>query len=246
MQMDSNQSSDSSLNCIWKFVRGDMLTSDFEQWAYSDPTVETLLGKELYFELISTDFSSKDAVFCIKQSLKSFAISVSNCTCMCIQLSDTAVVDMGEESEKVFLTLKEIRRRGDPYWWLSVHQCQACQQSWLVAQEERQNDVFCLYRIDNDTMKDVLNNNHWPSVFDHYESLLCIGLEAGRSVRWVDPLNSSDLRWTISDLAKDKPGISISEIAELLNLDIGLAEELARRAVQEDHVRVSFNKPSCT
>ena len=100
---------------------------------------------------------------------------------MCVQLSDVAVVGMGDESKKVFLTLNEIRWRGNPYWWLSVYQCRACQQSWLVAQEERHNDVFCLYRPDRVTMQDVLN------------------------------------------------------------LDIGLAEELARKAVREDQVHISFD-----
>jgi hypothetical protein len=242
MKMDNKQASDPTIASIWRFVRGDMPTSDFEQWIYSDPAAETVLGKDLYFEVVSTDFSSKDAVFCIKRTLKRFAIATSSSSCMCIQLSDIAVVDMGDESKEVFLTLKEIKRRGNPYWWLSVYKCRACQQSWLVAQEERYNDVFCLYRLDTVTMEDVLNKNRWPTVFDRYESLLRIGLEAGKSVRFADPLNSSSLRWTISDLAKDRPGIGISEIAELLNLDIDLAEELARKAVQEDHIRVSFDR----
>lgn len=241
MEMEINLPNDSTSDRIWKFIRGDMCTSDFEQWVYFDPTVEKTLGKDLFFEIISTNFSSRDAVFCIKEKLKRFAISVSSLSCMCIQLSDIAVVDMGDESEKVFLTLKEIKKRGNPYWWLSLYQCRECQQSWLVASEERHNDVFCLYRIDTLTMKDVVNQNQWPTVFDHYERLLGIGLEAGKRVRFLDPLNSSSLHWTISDLAKDRPGICISEIAKLLNLDFGLAEDLARKVVREDRVHISFD-----
>lgn len=161
-------------------------------------------------------------------------------TCLCAELSEIAVIDMGDESEKVFLAFTQLKKRGMPYWWLSVYQCSECQQSWLVAQEERQNDIFCLYRLNTVTMEDVLDNDHWPTIFDHYESLLRIGLEAGKSVRFLDPLNSS-LRWTISDLAKDRPGINIPEIAKLLNLDMELAEEIARKVSREDNVHISFD-----
>jgi hypothetical protein len=161
-------------------------------------------------------------------------------TCLCASLSDVIVVDMGDESEKVFASLLEVKKRGQPYWWLSVYQCYVCEQSWLVAQEERQNDVMCLQKLAPATMQNVLNNGQWPAIFDHYESLLRLGIEAGKSVRFLDPLNSKSLYWTISDLSKDRPGISISQIAELLNLDLDLAEELARKVMEEDGVDITF------
>jgi hypothetical protein len=161
-------------------------------------------------------------------------------TCLCASLSDVIVVDMGDESEKVFASLLEVKKRGQPYWWLSVYQCYVCEQAWLVGQEERQNDVMCLQKLDPATMQNVLNSDEWPDAFDHYESLLRMGLETGKSVRFVDPLNSS-LRWTVSDLAKDRPGIRVSEIAKLLNLDTDLAEELARKVIKEDSVNIVFD-----
>jgi hypothetical protein len=161
-------------------------------------------------------------------------------TCLCASLNDTIVVDMGDESEKVFASLLEVKKRDQPYWWLSVYQCYVCEQSWLVAQEERQNDVMCLQKLAPAMMQSVLNYGQWPGTFDHYESLLRLGLEAGKRVRFLDPLNSS-LLWTISDLAKEKPGISTIEISELLNLDLELAEEIARKVAQEDDVSISFS-----
>jgi len=239
--MEQNQSSGSNIENIWKFIRGDMLVSDFEEWVYTHPNLENLFGGKLYLEVVSTNFSSKDVVFQLKETLRKFAISMSSISCMCSQLSDVAVVDMGKDSEKVFVTLDEIRKRGDQYWWLSYYQCHECQQSWLVAQEERQNDVFILYRLDAILTEELLNKNHWPSIFDKYENLLRIGLEAGKSVRFFDPINSS-LRWTISDLAKARPGIGIFEIAQLLNLDITLAEEIAKKVIREDKVNIVFGK----
>lgn len=239
--MESNDASNSAIENIWKFIRGDMLASDFEIWVYSNPTLENLFGKTLHLEIISSNFSSKDTIFQLKKVLKEFMISSTNPSCKCPQLSNIAVVDMGDESEEVFATFDEIKKRGHPYWWLSVYQCRECQQSWLVAQEERQNDVFCLSRLDEVAMKDIINNNRWIPIFDHYEDLLRIGLEVGKSVRFFEPLNSRSLRWTISDLAKEKPGINISEVAQLLNLDIQMAEEIARKVMREEGVDIVFS-----
>ncbi len=162
-------------------------------------------------------------------------------SCMCAKLSDLAVIDMGDESERILLTFERIKNRGNPYWWLGAFRCRECQQSWLLGQESRQNDVYCLFKIDNLMMDDLIINDRWPSIFDNYEDLLRIGLEAGKSVRFFEPLNSRSLRWTISDIANNRPGISISEIAKLLNLELDLAEEIARTVVQEDDVRISFD-----
>jgi hypothetical protein len=161
-------------------------------------------------------------------------------SCLCAGLIDINVVDMGDESEKVFASLLEIKKRGEPYWWLSVYECYVCQQSWLVAQEERHNDVMCLQKLDPVIMQNILSNDQWPDTFDHYDSLLRLGLDAGKSVRFFDPLNSS-LRWTVADLAKDKPGINVSEIAQLLNLEVDLAVELATKVAQEDGVQITLD-----
>ena len=90
-------------------------------------------------------------------------------------------------------------------------------------------------------MENLLNEDDWQSIFNHYEDLLRIGAEAGKKVSFLEPLNSRSLRWTIADLARDKPGINISVIAKLLNLDLDIAEEIARIVVQDDGVSISFN-----
>jgi len=35
-----------------------------------------------------------------------------------------------------------------PFWWLVLYGCRSCGQGWLVAQEERHNDIFCMRRLD--------------------------------------------------------------------------------------------------
>ena len=78
------------------------------------------------------------------------------------------------------------RSRGEPWWWLWCGECSRCGQWWLVGQEERQNDVYCLRRLDADEVNELLQNNVWPSDFDRYESLLRLGRDAGVMFRFAD------------------------------------------------------------
>jgi hypothetical protein len=147
---------------------------------------------------------------------------------------------MGEH-EDVFGSISEIKKRGEPYWWLWLGRCRACNQAWLVAQEERQNDLFCMLRLSRVQSVAITDENRWPTDFDTYEALLGMGLKAGFHVRFVDPLGSSSLPWTIEDLARDRPGIRVSEIARLLRLDQALAFQLAERVVRQAGVSITFD-----
>lgn len=238
--MKLKQPSKQEIEYIWKFIRGDLSTSDFERWVYATPTLEDIFGEAFYFEIISTKFSSKDDVFQLKEKIKEFILSTTSSACPCIQLSDISVVDFGCESEIVFTSFNKIKQRGNPYWWLSVYQCCECQQSWLVAQEEN-NDAFYLYRLDAMATEGILKNNRWIPIFDQYEELFRIGLEVGKRVHLIDQLYST-MHGAISDLAKERPGINIYEIARLCNLDILVAEEIARKVVDEDKVHISFTR----
>jgi hypothetical protein len=54
------------------------------------------------------------------------------------------------------------------------------------------------------------------------------------------------LRWTITDLAKARLGIRVSELAKLLNLDIDTAHALARRAVRDDGALIELDRDGGT
>jgi len=236
---EDNEHIDSRIRNIWRFIRGDMKVQDFEQWIYSENSLEKMLGKTLYLETLSANYSDKDSLNKVKEVLLEYARQASPFQCKCIQLSDIAVVATGEESKAVFQYMEEVTKRGEPFWWLSVENCRECNQWWLVASEERQNDVYCLRRLDRHTADEILNKNSWPDCFDRYETLLRLGHDTGRSVRFVDPMNSS-LAWTIVDLAKERPGITISEIATLLNLDMDVAKELAKKAAKNERIQINF------
>lgn len=149
--------------------------------------------------------------------------------CECGRLDDLAVIPMGHH-DGVFSTLQLARKRGMPQWWLGACTCSACGQTWLVAQEERHNDLFILRRLDAVAAGRLLGNGVWPPDFDRFETLLEIGRAAGRSVRFAD-VTDSPLMHTVADLARERPGIRVSELAALLSLDPATAAELARRVV---------------
>ncbi len=249
-----NQSDETTRLHLWRFVRGDESARVFEHWAYDEPTLEARLGGDLYLELISADFRDAEAVWSLRDRLGAYVRSLPGPDCRCIRLRDLDIVDMGwfrapapafEQDrewshEDVMGTLVEVRRRSEPYWWLWAARCTACGQGWLVGSEERQNDIFCLQRLDEAELRTVEEQDRWPKDFDSYERLLQIGRDAGRSARFVDPLDSS-LADTMADLARARPGIRVSDLARLLNLDIDLAAELARQAEARADVTITFD-----
>jgi hypothetical protein len=102
--------------------------------------------------------------------------------------------------------------------------------------------VFCLRRLNGDEVTALVEANVWPPDFDSYEALLRLGADAGKSVRFADPEQADSLRWTIADLAKARPGIRVSELVELLNLEIDTARVLAKRAVRDDGAVIEFDQ----
>lgn len=226
---------------LWRFVRGDMPASEFEAWVYRDETIETFLGPEAYLDLISADFGSEKSTPEIRLHLKNLLLeNIPDQACQCVRLADSAIVDMGEH-EEIFKTLTRTYERGEPYWWLYTCQCSQCSTHWLVGSEERQNDVFCLRRLSAEESKNISGRNLWPDYFDAYENLLQMGREFGRSVRFVDPLSSLSLSSTIEDLAKNRPGIRLSELTSLLNLESEIAEALALKAVADAGVEITLD-----
>lgn len=227
---------------VWEFIRGDITIQEFEDLAYNNDSIIKYFTKELYLEIISNDFKNKDSIYKLKEKLKSFQIENHPTNCKCIELSNLAVVDMGEESDLVFNTFQKIVDRGEPYWWIYLCVCKKCNQHWLIAQEERHNDIFCLFRLDIDAAEQIINNGNWPTIFDRYENLLNIGKDSGKSVRFFEPENSLSLHATMEDIAKENPGIKLSYLAELLNIDIETALIIGKTLVKNNGVNIKLDE----
>ena len=113
MNIETNDNQiNSTVETIWKFIRGDLPVQHFESWIYSENDLEGFLGKSLYFDAISTNYSEKESVHKIKQILSESLLSFSLQECQCIQLSDISTVSMGEDSQKFFQHFVEVKNRG--------------------------------------------------------------------------------------------------------------------------------------
>ncbi|MBK7579808.1 MAG: hypothetical protein IPI67_06320 [Myxococcales bacterium] len=226
---------------LWEFVRGDLSTKDFAERCYLSQTLGALLGQDGHLELISTDFRDVVAVDSLRTRLEGVLRALASHTCDCLAVANCGVVDMGEH-RGVFASLEEVARRGPDFWWLWASRCRECGQGWLVGSEERQNDVFCMLRLAPETLADIARNGTWPPDFDRYEALLQLGRRAGRSVRFIDPLGSSSLRATIGDLARARPGIPLTELASLLNLDLESARRIALSVAEEESLSIGMDE----
>ncbi len=224
---------------IWKFIRGDLTTSEFEQVIYYNDNIKSLFDEDLYLKIISNDFRNKDSTYLLKQEIKNYLKNKYPRNCKCIERNNLSIIGMGSEDDDIYFNYEKIKDRGNPYWWLFISKCKYCNEYWLIAQEERHNDDYCLFRLDLEKINDIINNDKWPNVFDKYEDLLKYELNSGSKVRFLDPFNSS-LIFTIEDLAKENPGISVFEISKLLNLEIDLAIEISKEVVNKTNVNISF------
>lgn len=220
---------DQNRKIIWQFIRGDLPVRAFEEWSYVNKYLEDDIGQQLYIEVISTNFKELHDVCVLRKTLEEFMRQKLHLSCECVALSNLAVTEMGsEQEERIWETLEETKVYGESRWWLALYLCRNCAQFWLVAQESRQNDVHCLKRMDKVEAEEIIKNNEWPKYFETLEELLAIGRDNNRSVRFVDPLNSS-LVYSIEDLKKARPNISNMEIASLLNIDESLVYQLCSR-----------------
>lgn len=233
---------DPILTEIWRFVRGDSDSAEFERWLYAHvDELSSRLDPPLLQQALSANYRSADDVRDLKASLRGYAAAATSLACRCVTLPRTTVIDMGVDSEEVLRSIESRVSRGERWWWLWAGECTACAQWWLVGQEERQNDVYCLRRLGDEEVRSLKNEGTWPSDFDTYEALLRLGRDSGRRVVFADPYESS-LTTTIADLASARPGISVSAIASLLNLEMEMASALARRVVVDQRVSIGFDE----
>ncbi|MGI8611042.1 MAG: hypothetical protein ACR2KH_02020 [Sphingomicrobium sp.] len=127
--------------------------------------------------------------------------------------------------ERVFATVERTRDHGGDLWWLYLSKCSACGQDWLVAQDERIYDNYYLKRLSPADVRDVAEGNRWPNDFMTYERVLRHGRTLSQPWTFIDP-RSSALVCTAEDLVKERPDITVEEIAYLLAIEPDAAAKL--------------------
>ncbi len=144
-------------------------------------------------------------------------------------LTDLAVIGMGDPDgfdERVFATLDRVREHGGEQWWLYASMCSACGQSWIVAQDERIHDNFVLKRVDSAVIARIVEDSHWPD-FVCFERVLRLEREAGKVAQFLNPRDPA-LVETVAHLRRERPSISIDDIAFVLAISSESAARLAR------------------
>ena len=161
-------------------------------------------------------------------------------SCECDQWENLCIIEMDKDTcDYIFDVMEKLKKRGEPYWWLSLSRCKICNEFWLIAQEECIIDSFCLNRLNLKQANDIIENDIWPNIFDKYENLLKIG--ADNNIRWCfcDPASALDY---IEILAIERPFIKISELSKLLNINTEIALLLSNRVIENNaSVKITFD-----
>lgn len=149
--------------------------------------------------------------------------------CCCSALADFAVVPMGGIGldELVFASFKEPVRHGGEQWWLAVYTCLACRQDWMIASDERIYDNHYLRRLTPASLWEITEFDCWPDEFLSFEKLMTLGKATGRYGQFVEP-RSPALVASAEDLRRERPEISVEEIATLLSIPNDQAVDLLR------------------
>ena len=159
--------------------------------------------------------------------------------CRCSELDDLAIIGMGDPDgldEQVFATLDIVQNHGGEQWWLYVSTCNVCLQNWMIAQEERIHDNYCLKRLDPGAMQGIIEKSQWPDDFLRFEQVLRLERQSGRIAQFLDP-RSPALLDTANDLRRERPEIPVEDIAFVLAISVADASRLFRKARPIDRLR---------
>ena len=214
-----------ALQMLWKFVSGVISFREFEHWLYDNSTLESLLGKDFYLEVISTDFSPTSGQLpSLMKKLKEFLSANYPLDCDCILLRHINLFDADSDydnpspAESFLSSLETARKPSQDHWWLSLELCKKCGQYWLLAQDDFKNDIYLCKRMSKQEAEDTFQTNEWPSDFGSLEQLLMAGNHLNKPVYYSDPLNNSHLANMVKKLKAARPSITEDEVASLLHL----------------------------
>lgn len=162
---------------MWRFLRGDLSTADFEAWFYQhEAELLEPLGEALHFDLLSMNFADDQALDAVRIRLRHLMRPAL--TCECPTLKDEDVIPVGGTDgldQRFFATVDKVRAPGKYVSWVWLGKCRACEQYWVIAQESDHYDVHFIDRITSETVVSIVVNNHWPEPYQTYEGLIKLG-----------------------------------------------------------------------
>ena len=159
-------------------------------------------------------------------------MNLAEVECECATLGAFHVVGMGDSDgrdTRIFATLENVIDYGEDKWWLYVSRCSACGQEWMVAQEERIHDFYCLRQLSHDEMQKILAQSQWPPDFLSFEEVIKLGPDNSHVAAFFNP---NDLTDTIKELMEARAEITATEVAYLFCLSEHQAKRLMDRATR--------------
>ncbi len=243
------------LLCIWRFVRGDLAAPEFCRRFGEDAGLRDTLGPALTAAVEATASTDEAELWGLRCSLGAWARAQPGPACLCVRFRDLDRFDWGgffdpppsfeQDLEWSHLDVRAswdvLADHGPPLWWLSHTRCRVCGQDWLVAFEEEQNDVYVVRRMSADEARDRAERGVWPPGLNSYAFLLEFG-GANVHVTFVD-LGDSTLVETATRLARERPGLGLTELAALLDLQPADARRVAAEAIARAGVDIDLRAP---
>ncbi|MBU0490301.1 MAG: hypothetical protein KKA73_19035 [Chloroflexi bacterium] len=150
---------------LWKFVRGDTPTVEFEQWVYDTPTLEQLFGPDMYLELISLDYRDPMETVRLPDRLRSWLDEHVPRDCECITWQDKEKNPEGYETANLGADFTILKSRTP---WLDLIQCLHCGSHWYLATDTVDADYYLL-RLTEEQVAAILDRDEWPKQFDDLE-----------------------------------------------------------------------------
>lgn len=215
------------LETVWRFARGDMPASEFEDWLYAHAQAELQLGEDAYLEAISLDYRNTRQVAEFRSKLGRCLPRTSECRCEAIP--DWGLVTLGRWTSEGF---EHIEQQEHTPYWLQAMICKTCKTHWIVGQDNIIYDVWIVVRA---TCRDI-------SRIKTYRGLLSQAIRSGAMVGYEHPMQSVELPWAIKELAQETPGISVTEMTALLPADREVVMHHARAVLSQGDVSIDLEE----
>lgn len=150
---------------LWKFARGDSLVEQFEQWVYDSPELETYLGTDLYWDLITLNFRNRRAVLDFQSRLEAWLYEKTPRECDCITWGNYQKIPLVFDTADLLESFSTLRKRTP---WLTLVRCPICVTYWYVAVDTVDDDYYWR-RLDEIDAEKIIKEDTWPASFDDNE-----------------------------------------------------------------------------
>jgi hypothetical protein len=138
---------------IWQFLRGDLPPVEFEEWVQSTPALETLLGNNLFLQLLSADYRNWFGAAEISESLETWVDAHYPRNCDCITWANDEKFPVHSDTANLLIGFETPKDRTP---WLKLIRCVHCRSHWYLG-EDAGDDWYYLHRLKDEEAERILS-----------------------------------------------------------------------------------------